>query len=173
MSSDPHDPFALFDLPRRHAIGRDLIEARYIERSRAAHPDNVVGESAAIRRAAVEQSSRINTAYRILRDPVQRAEQLVKLAGIDLDSTDPERGAPHPTQEFLLEMIDLRERLEDVTSAGPDAVAALRDEIEARGDRALDLAVAALDAGQIRPAAEHLVARRYFQRFLDETDSAP
>jgi molecular chaperone HscB len=169
MSADP-DPFALFELPRRHAVDRDALEARYLELSRAAHPDNVVGEDLAARRAAVERASRINAAYRVLRDPVLRAEQLVKLGGIDLDSTDAERGAPHPTQEFLLEMIDLRERLED---GGPEGLLALRDDVEARGDTALDAALAALAAGDVRGAAEHLVARRYFQRFLDETDSAP
>lgn len=164
------DPFALFDLPRRHAVARDVVEARYLERSRAAHPDNVVGADAATRRAALERASAINAAYRILRDPVLRAEQLVKLAGRDLDSTDPVRGAPHPAQEFLLEMIDLRERLEDATAAARTSV---RDEIEARADAALDAAVAALELGDVNAAAQHLVARRYFQRFLDETDSAP
>ncbi|WP_434417575.1 Fe-S protein assembly co-chaperone HscB [Nannocystis pusilla] len=168
MSVDT-DPFALFDLPRRHAASRDAIEQRYLELSRAAHPDNVVGEGTAARRAAVERASAVNAAYRVLRDPVLRAEALVKLGGIDLDSTDPERGAPHPTQAFLLEMIDLRERLDD---GGPDGVAALRDDVEARCDAALDAAVDALDAGEVRRAAEHLVARRYFQRFLDETDSS-
>lgn len=177
MSEETHapapaaqDPFALFDLPRRHAVARDLVEARYLERSRLAHPDNVVGEDLATRRAAVERASQLNAAYRILRDPVLRAEQLVKLAGRDLDSTDPVHGAPHPSQEFLLEMIDLRERLEDTPSA---ARADLRDAIDARADAALDAAVAALDAGDVDAAARQLVARRYFQRFLDEIDRAP
>jgi molecular chaperone HscB len=162
------DPFELFDLPRRHAVARDLVESRYLELSKAAHPDNVVGESLADRRRAVEQASRINAAYRSLRDPVLRAEALVKLAGVDLDSSDPQHGAPHPTQTFLLEMIDLRERLED---AGPAGLPALQAEIEARADAALDAAIAALDAGDSRAAAEHLVARRYFQRFLDEVEA--
>lgn len=166
----PLDPFELFDLPHRHALARDELEARYLERSRAAHPDSVDPADLAARRAAVELASRLNAAYRILRDPVLRAEALVKLGGIDLDSSDPVRGAPHPGQAFLLEMIDLRERLEDAPPAARDRV---RDEIEARADAALDAAVAALDAGDIDDAARHLVARRYFQRFLDETESAP
>jgi molecular chaperone HscB len=161
------DPFALFDLPRSHAVDRNLVEARYLELSRAAHPDNVVGEDLAARRAAVERASQVNAAYRILRDPVARAEALVKLGGIDLDSSDPERGAPHMSQAFLVEMIELRDRLED----GSDAARAVRDDIEARLDAALDAALDALDAGDTRRAAEHLVARRYFQRFLDETDA--
>lgn len=162
------DPFALFDLPRSHAVDRNLVEARYLELSRAAHPDNVVGEDLAARRAAVERASQVNAAYRILRDPVARAEALVKLGGVDLDSSDPEHGAPHMSQAFLVEMIELRDRLED---GGPEAAQSVRDDVEARLDAALDAALDALAAGDARRAAEHLVARRYFQRFLDETDA--
>lgn len=165
MSAD--DPFALLDLPRRHTLDRAALEERYRELSAAAHPDRVVAEGPAARREAVERASRINAAYRVLRDPVLRAEALVRLGGVDLESTDPERGAPRPSQAFLLEIIDLRERLEE---AGP-AAAALQAEVEARAEAALQAAVAALDDDDVPAAARHLVARRYFQRFLEEADA--
>lgn len=161
------DPFQLFDLPRQHAVSRDLVEDRYRELSAAAHPDRVAAEGPAALRRAVEQASRINAAYRVLRDPVLRAEALVRLAGVDLESSDPLRGAPHPSQAFLLEMIDLRERLGD---AGPAALPALRAEVEARADASLDAALAAIADDDVSAAARHLVARRYFQRFLDESE---
>lgn len=157
------DYFGLFGLERRWRVERNTVEQRYLELSQQHHPDNAVGQSAAVQRAAMERSSLINSAYRVLRDPTLRAEYLVKLGGIDLDSSDPRVGAPHPTQEFLIEMIDLRERV----SEGE----AVRDEIDARADAALDAAIAALDRGEVRAAAERLVARRYFQRFLDEVNA--
>lgn len=160
------DYFGLFGLERRWRVDRGAIERKYLELSQAAHPDNVVGESVAVQRAAMERSSLINSAYRVLRDPVARAEYMVKLGGIDMDSVDPDAGAPHPSQAFLIEMIDLRERLAE---GQEDRV---RDEIESRADAALDAAVEALDRGDVRAAAEQLVARRYFQRFLDEVDPA-
>lgn len=163
------DFFQIFDLPRRHSLARDEIEARYLELSRAAHPDNLgAAATPGERRRAVERASEINAAYRALRDPVARAEHLVKLGGIDLDSSDPQLGAPHPTQAFLIEMIELRERLAD---ASPADIPALRDEVERRADAELDAAVAAIDAADIQAAAEHLVARRYFQRFMDEAEA--
>jgi molecular chaperone HscB len=113
----------------------------------------------------MERSSQINAGYRVLRDPVLRAEYLIKLGGVDLDSSDPRTGAPHPTQAFLIEMIELRERLAEGQVEG------LREEVEARADAALDAAIAALDRGEVRGAAEQLVARRYFQRFMDEVDA--
>lgn len=166
MSAD--DPFALFDLPRRHALDRAALEERYRELSADAHPDRVVAEGPAARREAVERASRINAAYRVLRDPVLRAEALVRLAGVDLESTDPERGAPRPSQAFLLEIIDLRERLDEAPGA---AAAALQGEVEARAEAALRAAVAAIEDDDVPAAARHLVARRYFQRFLEEADA--
>jgi molecular chaperone HscB len=159
------DYFGLFGLERRWRVDRGEVERRYLELSQAAHPDNVARESVGVQRAAVERASLINTAYRVLRDPVLRAEYLIKLGGVDLDSSDTKTGAPHPAQDFLIEMIELRERLADGQVAG------LRDEVEARADAALDAGIAAIDRGAIREAAQHLVARRYFQRFLDEVDA--
>ncbi len=95
-----------------------------------------------------------------------RAEYLVKLGGIDLDSSDPRTGAPRPTQEFLIEMIELRERLAEGEAA------AVREEIEARAEQSLDAGIAALARGEVAVAARELVARRYFQRFLDEVDAS-
>ena len=159
------DYFGLFGLERRWRVDRGEVERRYLELSQQHHPDNAVGQSAGVQRAAMERSSQINAGYRVLRDPVQRAEYLVKLGGVDLDSSDPRTGAPHPTQAFLIEMIELRERLSEGQVEG------LREEVEARADAALDAAIAALDGGEVRVAAEHLVARRYFQRFMDEVDA--
>lgn len=159
------DYFGLFGLERSWHVDRSAVEQRYLELSQQHHPDNAVGQTAGVQRAAMELSSRINAGYRVLRDPVLRAEYLIKLGGIDLDSSDPRTGAPQPTQGFLIEMIELRERLAEGDVEG------LRDEVEARADAALDAAVAALDGGAIQRGAELLVARRYFQRFLDEVSA--
>ncbi|HEY0137991.1 MAG TPA: Fe-S protein assembly co-chaperone HscB [Nannocystis sp.] len=160
------DYFALLGLDRRWQVDRSALERSYLERSRQAHPDAFVGQGAAAQRSALEASSRLNTAYSVLRDPVRRAEYLVKLGGVDLDSSDPVRGSPQPSQSFLIQMIELRERLAE------DDTDAIRDEIEARAEQAFDEAVAALERNDIPVAARELVARRYYQRFLDEVADA-
>ena len=160
------DYFALLGLAHRWQVDRSALERSYLERSRVTHPDAFVGKSAAAQRTALEASSRLNTAYSVLRDPVRRAEYLVKLGGVDLDSSDPVRGSPQPSQSFLIQMIELRERLAE------DDTDAIRDEIEARAEQAFDEAVAALERNDIPMAARELVARRYYQRFLDEVADA-
>jgi molecular chaperone HscB len=159
------DYFELLGLARRWQVDRNLLERNYLQRSREAHPDAFVGKGSAAQRAAVELSSRINAAYRVLRDPILRAEYIVKQGGIDLDSNDPQHGAPTPSQSFLIQMIELRERLSE------DGSAEVREEIEARTDQAFDEAIAALGRADIVTAARELVARRYYQRFLDEVDA--
>jgi molecular chaperone HscB len=166
------DHFARLGLERGWRVDRNALEDSYLARSREVHPDRHAGADAATRRAALEHSSALNEAYRVLRDGVRRAEYLVKLGGVDLDSSDPESGAPHPNQEFLIEMIERREHLGQVVAAGEDALAELRDEVEEEADAVFDLAIAALGADDVQAAAAALVHRRYLQRFLDEIDAA-
>jgi molecular chaperone HscB len=162
------DHFARFGLARGFELSRDALEQRYLERSRRYHPDRFVGADSATRRASVEHSSAINIGYRVLRDPVARAEYLVKLGGLDLDSSDPETGAPHPEQAFLIDMIERRERLEQVQAAGEDALDELREEVEDEMEAVFDQAVAALERADLRAAAAALVHRRYLERFVGE-----
>lgn len=161
------DYFAALDLPRRTDLDREAIEARYLDRSREVHPDRFAGASAAEQRAAMEQASLLNEAYRALRDPVRRAEHLCKLGGVDLDLTGP-GGAPDPGQAFLVEMVELREDLEAAEARGAAAVDELREAIEGRERAARKAAFAAIDRGAIGEAARHLVILRYLRRFLDE-----
>jgi molecular chaperone HscB len=181
LDADPHgglepfdpklDHFARFGLEPSWRLDRNLLEDRYLEGSRRVHPDRHANADAATRRAALEHSSALNHGYAVLRDGVRRAEYLVKLGGIDLDSSDPATGAPHPEQSFLIEMIERRERLEQVTAAGEDALSELREEVEAELEAIFDRAIEALERGEMRAAAAALVHRRYLDRFLHEIEA--
>lgn len=155
---------------QHYGLDREALEAAYLERAAAAHPDKVAPGDSSAKRAAMEASAAINEAYRTLRDPVKRAEYLVKLGGRDLDSSDPAVGAPQMPQAFLIEMIEHRERVSEAREQGEDAIDALRDDVEAQESSALARAVAALADGDNEAAARHLVVRRYLQRLLDEID---
>jgi molecular chaperone HscB len=174
------DHFARFGLALRWQLDRNELEDRYLEGSRRVHPDRHANADAATRRSALEHSAALNEAYAVLRDAVRRAEYLVKLGGIDLDSSDPASGAPHPEQSFLIEMIERREQLEQIIEGGAknreEALAELHDEVERELEAVFDRAIASLELdhgrGEVRAAAAALVHRRYLQRFLDEIDAA-
>jgi molecular chaperone HscB len=157
-------------VPRGFALERDALERAYLERAQRVHPDRFVGGSSGQQRAAMESSAALNEGYRVLRDPVQRAEYLCKLAGIDVDSSDPQVGAPAMGQAFLMEMIERREAVEDAREQGTTAVEALRGSVEDELQAALDVAARALEADDAQDAARALVKRRYLQRLLDEID---
>ena len=157
------DHFAQLGLPRRHDLTADEIEAKYRELSRKVHPDRFARAPARERVAALQAATAVNDAYRVLKDPVKRAEHLLALAGV----TIAENEAVSP--QLLDEVLELREALHDADAA---AAAKLAAEVRARRDSAM-AAVQGLFASGAEPAAikEHLVAMRYFQRFLDEAES--
>ena len=176
VSPSPSEPgapdhFARLGLPRRYAQDRDAIENAYLERAKAVHPDRFVGADSGAKRRAMEGSAALNEGYRVLRDPVARAEYLCKLAGIDVDSSDPNTGAPQMDQGFLIEMIERREALAEARQQGPAALDTLRGQVEDELEDAFDAAIQALDEERSQEAAQSLVRRRYFQRLIDEIDS--
>jgi molecular chaperone HscB len=84
------------------------LERRFHELSRRFHPDYFQRKSDQERAISLENSALINTAYRTLRDPIQRAEYLVRL----------EEGAakPIPAQapsDLFEEILELQEGLEE------------------------------------------------------------
>ena len=171
---DPtRDHFERLGLARSHAIDRAQLEAAYLAGSKRVHPDRFVGSDDRTRRWAMEHTSLLNEAYRVLKGSVSRAEYLVRLAGIDLDSSEPGTGAPHPSQSFLVEMIERREALESATVEGPEALDALRDAVEAEARTLLSTAVGSLNGEvDVHSAARALVARRYLARLLEEIETA-
>ena len=166
------DLFAVLGLPRAVDLTRDVVEEAYMERARRWHPDRFSGADVATRRRVLEASAAVNEAHATLRDPARRAEYLCKLGGVDLDSSDPERGAPRPDPEFLADMIERREAVAAAAAAGPDALEELREGVEDELHGALAGALGALRAGDVRRAARALVVRRYLARLLDEIDEA-
>lgn len=162
------DYFALFDLPRRYAVDRNTLEDRYLQRAAVVHPDRFSQAASSERRKAMEASAELNAAYRTLRDPVQRAEYLVRLGGIDLDSSHPTTGAPKMPEAFLIDMIDRRDAIEEARANGTRALSSYRNRVEEEAEDTLDLALEALERDDVREAARLLVVRRYLQRLLDE-----
>nr|WP_255216010.1 Fe-S protein assembly co-chaperone HscB [Pseudenhygromyxa sp. WMMC2535] len=148
----------------------DALERAYLERSREVHPDRFAAADAGTRRLAMEHSAALNAAYAALSKRISRAEYLVKLGGVDLDSSDPNTGAPHPDQAFLIDMIERREQLAEL-AGDEDGLDELREQVEDEGKRVLAAAEAALAEQDTRAAAAHLVHHRYLRRFLAEIDA--
>jgi molecular chaperone HscB len=107
------DHFERLGLPRRFSIDPSVLEAAYLDRSRAVHPDFHQTGSGAEQAASETVAAAVNEAYTILKDPFRRAEHLLGLLG---GPTASEVKDIPPA--FLMEMMDLREEIERADAAG-------------------------------------------------------
>ena len=161
------DYYASLDLPSLQ-LNLDLadLEKRFHAASRRWHPDRFARASTAEQQAALDASSLLNDAYRTLRDPLQRAEYALKLAGLNIG----EQGNKDVPADLLEEVFEfnmaLEEADEDEVAAARERFAAMRDEI----DRKMHGLFAAHDAAPQRETLEALRGllnrRRYISNLI-------
>ncbi len=175
LARGPLDHFQRLGVERRWEQERSELEDAYVRKSALVHPDRYVGQDASLTALAQQASTQLNMAYKILRDPAERAEYLVALGGIDLDKTG-EGGAPMPDQHFLADVLERRDQLdeliEDGSATATDALYGFREELGLELAAMLSEAVQALGAGDTARAAATLVRRRYIHRMLERIDLA-
>jgi molecular chaperone HscB len=101
------DFFSLLGLPREFALDVSDLERRFRERSRILHPDRFARAEPRERRLSLERATRLNDAYRYLKDWRLRAAYLLKLAGTDVFV----EGRTFADPDFLEEQLEWREEL--------------------------------------------------------------
>src|SRR5579883_185364 len=81
----PADFFAFFGLPKKLNLDVAKLEREFYLLSRKLHPDVYAQAREEEREWSLEQSSRLNDAYRTLKDPIKRTQYLLHLEGIELE----------------------------------------------------------------------------------------
>jgi molecular chaperone HscB len=160
------DPFALLGLPRRFDLDLPAAEKTHRELSRALHPDRYASAGATERREALTKAADVNEAWRMVRDPVRRAEALFALSGVEVGETK----EPKPDPELLMEVLEKREALSDAKAAHDVAkVRALAEEVSEQEKKVeSELARAErFDATLVSKLGE----MRFYRRFVDEASS--
>jgi len=119
--------FEIFSLPQHLNSDTAGLEKSFYALSRRLHPDRFAGRSVDEQEAALAESSRLNDAYRTLKDPVARTEYLLKLEGIELEeqsraATDAARAAGTTKkqvvpEDLLEEAFELNMQLEEMRAA--------------------------------------------------------
>ncbi len=119
--------FELFALPATFDIDRKALDVAFRTQQTQTHPDKFAAATDVERRAAEQRSALLNDAYKTLRDPVLRAAYLIETrAGINVFD---ERNTRMPA-DFLIEQMELRERLADICAEGTEeAFEGLRDDV--------------------------------------------
>lgn len=109
--------FELFGLPPTYALEAEALERNYRDIQSRVHPDRFAHAGDAERRASLQWTTRVNEAYRTLKDPVQRGKHLLELHGVDVAF---ETNTQMPS-EFLMQQLELREELESALARKDDA----------------------------------------------------
>ena len=102
-----NDPFATLGIEPRFDIDLRAVEQRHRDLSRALHPDKFTGAPAAERRLSLNRAIEVNEAWRAVREPIRRAEALMRRAGVGVGETQ----EPKPSPDLLMEMMESREAL--------------------------------------------------------------
>jgi molecular chaperone HscB len=163
------DPFVTLGIEPSMELDLAALEKRHRDLSRALHPDRFAQAGTTERRIALGKSAEVNEAWRIVRDPIKRAEALFRRAGVEVG----EDREPKPSQALLMDVMDLRETLSHArTKKDKRELSALKAQVEARA-RACEAKLAA--GFHANDAVASLVPMlgelRFHRRFLEEVSA--
>ncbi|MCL2726185.1 MAG: Fe-S protein assembly co-chaperone HscB [Polyangiaceae bacterium] len=173
------DPFAVIGAPRRFDLDLSALEKTHRELARALHPDKFAHASTSERRIALEKAATVNEAWRIVRDPIRRAEALFGIGGIAVGHTR----EPQASSAFLMDVLEQREALAQARKDRDMVkVRALGEHFEARAKAAEEkltqgfaLAFAGRESAPDRGALETVLPvlgeLRFYRRFIDEVSA--
>jgi molecular chaperone HscB len=173
------DHFAFFGLERAFDLEEAALEKAFLELSRLLHPDrqiarkNTSGESPDARRLrALALSAAMNAGYETLKNPLKRAEYLLRLSG----GVGPDKDRRTPPG-FLDEMLELREEVERARAEKDRAaLEAHRTLLRGRREQGLS-ALRTLFSGPLSQEAlararVELNALKYLDNIVTELDAA-
>ncbi len=164
------NPFEALGVEPVFSLDLAVLEQRHRDLSRALHPDRHAASGAAERRLALGRAIEVNEAFRILKDPIRRAEALLALRGVESG----EGKEPPASPALLMEVMERREALAEVRQTKNEAaLERLRAEVGKEADRTQ--AVLTREFAAPRTNSAEILKRigelRYYRRFLDEAAS--
>ncbi len=168
--------YELLGIERKLTLDTAELQRRFYERSREWHPDRFARKSEAERQRALDNSSRLNDAYRTLRDPVKRAQYVLSEEGFDIG----EQRTKDVPAALLEEVFELNMALEELRGGDEGArqpLEAARGNFErmlAEMDENMGVLFAAWDQRQARETLGELRGllnrRKYIQNLIQEVD---
>jgi molecular chaperone HscB len=168
------DYYELFGIPRSLTLSLDELQKRFYDLSRQLHPDRFVQKPEADRERALDMSSDLNDAYRTLKDPLKRAQYLLRLEGFDIG----EQRSKDVPPELLEEVFELNMAIEEMRG-GDDSARPQLEQAEtnftrmmSEVDNQLESLFAKYDRAPNRETLAEirgvLNRRKYIQNLVDE-----
>jgi molecular chaperone HscB len=174
------DYFRFFGLPRKLSLDAEGLQRKFYDLSRLLHPDRYTRRPERERNYSLEATAILNDGYRVLRDPVRRAEYVLREAGFEPGA---QRNKDVPP-ELLEEVFELNMALDELRSGDDDVAPQLRasrsrfvgmleetdGELQAQFERH-DAAAGEQERREALAAIRGILnRRRYIQNLLGEVD---
>jgi len=166
--------FDFFGLPHKLNLDNKDLESRFYALSKQWHPDRFARGTPDERRLSEDATATLNDGYRTLKEPVSRAEYLLKEHGFDIG----EQKSGNVPPELLEEVFELNMALEEVESSRPQLEEArakflsMRDEL----DRELSSQFITYDETQDPAVLENvrgiLNKRKYIRNLVNQVEKA-
>lgn len=164
--------FDFFSLPHKLDVDLQDLERRFHALSRQHHPDRFTLKSREEQQQALDATALLNDAYRTLRDPIKRAEYLLKEHGFDIGEQKSNNVPPELLEEVFALNMAIEEMDRPELEKARQRFAGMRDEL----DRELAVKFSAYDrAGDRAVLAEirGLLNRRKYIHNLIGTTTLP
>lgn len=152
--------------PQTFDVDLDTLEKSFKQLQKTVHPDLFGHRSSTEQALSAEASSNINIAYKILRNPVARAQYLLQLHG--MDAIGESAGSVNVPPALLMEVMEGRELLEDDSPSNAPRIRALMEETADRIDALLKELSGHFASHQLQRACDVTVALQYFTKLQAE-----
>jgi molecular chaperone HscB len=131
------------------------------------HPDLFGYRTKREQDISTEASSRLNVAYKVILNPVTRAQYLLQLHGID--AIGEAAGSANVDGELLLQVMEAREQLDDSSTTVETAQRLQHNVVRSISVSITDLSMA-FKKGDLKQAADITVALQYFTKLNSECE---
>lgn len=159
--------FELFGIPVTLQPDKTVVTKKYLELQKQYHPDFYTQAGEEEQKVALEKSSQVNKALKVLQQTDQTIQYVLQLKGL---LTENEKYQLPPV--FLMEMMELNEKLADEDpETFKQEVAALENELYDEVKKLIETYNdATITTGDLQKVKEYYFKKKYLHRILDRMD---
>jgi molecular chaperone HscB len=155
--------FELFDIPVSLKVDKNSLTQKYFELQKKYHPDFFTQATEYEQAEALEQSSQINKALKVLKTEMETIKYVLQLKGL-LEEEEKYQLPP----AFLMEVMELNEELSEssqqqISQLETEIYAPVKDIIENFKD-------STTTTKELLQVKEYYYKKKYLQRILDRMD---
>ena len=159
--------FTFFGLSPRFNLDTSALDQTYLAIQKEVHPDRHSAGSDTEQRLAMQMATYANTAYRTLKDPIQRGLYLCQLNGFEANL---ETNTAMPVQ-FLMKQMEWRETL-DESATDLETLEELASEVDGARQEYLQELAESLEHSSYAHAVDLLRGLMFIDKFASELDDA-